>query len=184
MEDFNNISNREMFRPDKRTLFGTSEDFDSLPAPHKEQIRFLDHHAFVYLRTLFRVAQMGGTGSFKDFSKDDYKEIEEFNDKDNGEKQLKQWLYERGIPFSKNVFILADQAIYTTWKIIVEYAFEAFWNKDVYVFDQSLTWCLFHFHHDKYFFGNKRISEKAENNKKQTLYLDLKNQYPDISFPY
>ena len=71
---------------------------------------------------------------------------------------VRKWLYERAIPFKRQVFVLWDRhtAAITSWKMIVRY-WDAFWyasSDDVFVFDASLSWLLFLWHEEEAFFAS------------------------------
>ncbi len=66
--------------------------------------------------------------------------------------EVRDWLWGRGIPFGREIFILHDDrrtVIQTDWKMLVRY-WDAFsWSVGVeaLVIDRSLTWCC-HLHHE------------------------------------
>jgi hypothetical protein len=71
---------------------------------------------------------------------------------------VRKWLYERAIPFKRQVFVLWDRhtAAITTWKMMLRY-WDAFWypsSDDVIVFDASLLWLLFLWHEEEAFFAS------------------------------
>jgi hypothetical protein len=71
---------------------------------------------------------------------------------------VKKWLFRRGIPFSREVYLSYDSktAIHTSWKMLVRY-WRLFYypiSDDLSVFDSSLSWCLLFFHEHELYFGS------------------------------
>jgi len=71
--------------------------------------------------------------------------------------EVRRWLFDRGIPFRREVFLLYERhrVVWTTWKILVRY-WDAFaWSVgyEMLAFDPTLRWaCCFH-HEDVIIFG-------------------------------
>lgn len=78
--------------------------------------------------------------------------------------EVRRWLYDRGIPFRRAVYLLYDrnQVVQTTWKMVVRY-WDAFaWSVGyaMIAVDHTLRWaCCFH-HEEVFVFGSRseRIS--------------------------
>jgi hypothetical protein len=70
--------------------------------------------------------------------------------------QMRKWLYQRGVPFQRRVFLSWDNytAAITTWKMMVRY-WNVFWHPssdDLFVFDEAQSWLLFLWHEEQMFF--------------------------------
>ena len=186
MIDLNNIRNYSITRPDAWTLFGSPEDYDNFPQEHKDQIIFLNKSADKFIYSFAASAHIVSDEPSNPFSKNNFKVIEEYKEIAE-ESKLKKWLYNRGVPFKSWVFVLPtynDFSIYTTWKMIIKYNQTIFFSSDVLIFDKTLNWCLFYFHHDHLFFGKGNVYDPTEEYKKMEQLNELKGKYPDIKFPY
>jgi hypothetical protein len=179
-------------RPAKWTCFGSKEDFDKMPHEHKDQIVFLDKEASKYIVEFLANSKMTeelntwkyNGKDWSPFKKNYFKIIEEFTEFGNDDK-LKKWLYNRGLPFKDNVFLIpnfGDNCIYTTWKMVVKYAPNIFFHDDVVIFDKTINWGLFYFHEDHMYFGKDNIYDPEEAYKKVEELNDLKKKYPNIKF--
>ncbi|SDE70551.1 hypothetical protein SAMN05216464_108281 [Mucilaginibacter pineti] len=182
MIDVENLKQYQIKRPDRWSLFGDAEDFDNLPVSHKDQIFFLDKTATDFLYEFLKVAKLIATND-NPFSKNNFKTVEHYTQMDN-ENGLKKWLYNRAIPFKEEVFLLGDDCILTTWKIVVKYAPDLFFSNDTVVFNSTLNWCLFYFHHDHLFFGRDNIYDTSNDQIKMDEINRLKGIYPNMKFPY
>jgi hypothetical protein len=89
------------------------------------------------------------------FKKENFKFVEKITlNKDTA--LLKKWLYKRGIPFSKWVFVLPNYGngtLMMTWKMLVKNCENLFFSDDIVVFDETNQWCLSYWHEDEMFFG-------------------------------
>ena len=69
--------------------------------------------------------------------------------------EVRHWLFERGIPFRRTVFLIyeQDRVVQTTWRMVVRY-WDAFsWSVGYAMFavDQTLQWaCCFHHEDSSY----------------------------------
>lgn len=88
-----------------------------------------------------------------------FKDTERFSFGSNMEKQVKKWLYNRGIKFDQIVFIpmQPDRAIALTWKMVIHYSPDLFFGHDLAVWDRTLNWVLIYDHNDIFNFGKNRI---------------------------
>lgn len=190
MVDLDNIKSFTVNRPESSTLFGTAKEFDDLPASHQAQILFLNKEASEYIWNFSSAAHLITGGHWAPFEKGNFKEVDEFSDfsyKRDNNQALKKWLYKRGIPFSTWVFVLEnsnDQAVLTTWKMIVKYSSELFIMPDMMVFDRTLNWCLFYFHEDKLFFGRDNIYDATDDHKTMEELNERKKNFPRFKHPY
>lgn len=75
---------------------------------------------------------------------------------------VRKWLFDRGVPFCRTVYLLYDRnmVVRTTWRLVVRY-WDAFaWSVGIamYVIDHTLQWtCCFH-HEDVIVFGGRSAS--------------------------
>ncbi|MES2062162.1 MAG: hypothetical protein V4456_09600 [Bacteroidota bacterium] len=182
MIDIENLKQHQIKRPDHWTSFGDAKDFDRLPMTHKDQIIFLDKTATKFLYDYLALTKFIASND-NPFSKGNFKTVDQYTEMTN-ESGLKKWLYNRFIPFKGEVFLLGDDCILTTWKIIVKYAPDLFFSNDMIVFDRTLNWCLFYFHHDHLFFGKDNIYDTTNDQIKMEEINKLKKLYPNMSFPY
>ena len=72
--------------------------------------------------------------------------------------RVRTWLYERGIPLSRRVFLSwnGELAALTTWKMVIRY-WDAFWypsSDDLLVLDASQSWALLLWHEEHAFFAS------------------------------
>jgi len=190
MVDLNNIKQHSVHRPDCWTMFGSPEDFDKIPDIHKEQILFLDKGATKFIYEYCSSAKLIADDLWQPFSKGNFKTIEEysnFSDTEESKQELKKWMFNRGIEFQNWVFVLPnynDYPILTTWKMVIKYSDDLFHSDDITIFDKTLNWCLFYFHHDKMFFGKDNIYDPTDDYKKMEALNEVKKKYPQFKFPY
>jgi hypothetical protein len=134
-----------------------SEQYDKLPDQHLAQLRRLDNEASKFLWDY--VAQ---TGLHQDtpFKKDFFRRVDKIRIFERNGREVKKWLYQRGLPFDKNVYLSwqPNEAMIVTWKILIKY-FDRFYyglSDDLTVIDQSLTWALLFHHGDEIYFGTNK----------------------------
>ena len=190
MVDVSNIRQLTIPRPDAWTLLGSTDDYDRLPGSHKEQILFLDAAATKFIYEYLSSAKLVGEDISDPFSKGNFKTVEKFNDladTDESRQRLKKWLFKRGIAFRTWVYVLPNynrHPILMTWKMVIKYSFDLFFNDDVTIFDDSLNWCLFYFHHNILFFGKDNMYDPADDYKRMEALNEVKKKYPHFKFPY
>ena len=144
------------------------EKHDRLPDLHLEQLLPLDKDASEYLWNYIVNAELHSEFPFKKtfFSTVVHKTIV-LNDNN---KEVKTWLYERGLPLDKYVFLSWQKtiAMIVPWKLLIKY-FNSFYygiSDDLTIIDQSLTWALLFYHSDQIYFGatdNYKPSKNFEN---------------------
>lgn len=170
------------------SIFGNAAEFEALPDETKDQVFFLNKEATSYLLDLLHSARLVTEGGWNPF-KDNFKTVETFDkfyNTDESRQLLKKWLYQRGIPFSNQVFLLEtnDNAVVATWKMIIRHSPFIFPGDDAVVFDKSLNWCLFFYHENIMFFGRDRIYDPAEDEKRMLELNERKKKYPGFRHPY
>jgi hypothetical protein len=153
--DFNNIDEHIIPMTDFRLNWRfTEEKYDKLPEEHLMQLRPLDKEASTYLWDY-----ISQTDLHKDipFKKDFFRTIDKARILEGNEREVKKWLYQRGLPFDKSVYLSwqPNDAMIVPWTILIKY-FDSFYYKssdDLTVIDQSLTWALLFYHIDEIYFG-------------------------------
>jgi len=129
---------------------------DLLPKIHLEQLKPLDEAGAKFLWDF-----ISNTNLHKDipFKRDFFTTIDKAIITDTNESQIRKWLYQRGLPFDKEVFLSYQPniAIIVSWKLLIKY-FDCFYYSvadDLTVIDESLNWALLFFHEDEIYFGTK-----------------------------
>ena len=156
MIDINNIKEYAIERPEGLTCLGTAEDFDNISDEFKDQIIFINEAAADYLYGDLKSANFITGSLWEPFKESNFKSVEKLMEVDD-EKKLKKWLYERGIPFSKWVFLLPNYGhgpMTLTWKMVVKNARSIFWSDDIILFDETNQWCLCYWHEEEMFYGS------------------------------
>jgi hypothetical protein len=188
MIDFSNLKNHTVPRPDLPTVFGTAADFDALPETHKAQIFFLNREAEKFLLAFVDNAQLISDGGWAPFSRGIFKQVEQYEhvvDVQENTPLLKKWLYQRGIPFSQEVFVLGDcEPLLMTWKMLINYAFDLFLTGDTMVFDPSCNWCVFNYHEGQLFFAKDNIYDPSGMEQYLQELNERKKKYPQFKHPY
>jgi len=189
MIDIENIKSFTVERP-PHSIFGTAAAFDLLAETHREQILFLDPVASEYVWSFSNAAHLLTGGLWAPFKKGNFKEVDEFNQfygTPESKHFLKKWLYKRGIAFGTWVFLLEEsnnQAILTTWKMVVKYAADLFISNDLMLFDKTLNWCLIYFYHDQLFFGRGNVYDATEDYKQAEELNERKKRFSQFKHPY
>ena len=162
--NFANIHNQvvEMADFDLKWRF-TEEKYDVLPAIHLNQITPLNEEAANYLDQYIRSVELHADQPFK---KNLFKTIEHINVSDGNEKEIKKWLYQRGLPFEKKVFLSWNRknGAIVPWKILIKY-FDSFYypgSDDLTVIDESLNWAIVFAHWDTIYFGTNENFKRTE----------------------
>ena len=108
------------------------------------------------------------------FSNEYFEIIERFTITENSGKEIKKWLFNRGIPFSKYVFIDSERSgksVMLTWKMVIKYWEGLFFADDLIIVDSSLDWGLFYFHESELYFG-KNVKFDREKEGLKTMELN------------
>jgi len=145
----------------------TEEKYDKLPDLHLEQLKPLNDNAAEFL---WNYISDSGLHNHSPFKKGFFKTIDKVKILESNEKEIKKWLYQRGLPFEKEVFLSwqPDVGMIVPWKLLIKY-FDSFYygsSDDLTIIDQSLDWAILFFHEDEIYFGtNKKFkpSETFEN---------------------
>ncbi|MBC7536928.1 MAG: hypothetical protein H7258_14655, partial [Ferruginibacter sp.] len=132
----------------------TDNKYDKLPEKHLDRLKPLDNQAAKFLWDYIAKINLHEDIPFK---KDFFLTIKKVKVLDGNEQEIKKWLYQRGLPFDKAVFLSWDQtdAMIVPWKLLIKY-FDSFYyggSDDLTIIDQSLNWALLFFHEDEIYFG-------------------------------
>ncbi len=109
-----------------------------------------------------------------------FKEIEKWDSGGTSEKEIKKWLYNRGIPFSQKVFLSLSPrcGFVLTWKMVIKNSSILFFGSDQTIFDRTLNWWLtFHLDGDFHFCKNRIYGPKQgyqDFEDKQKMIEDFK----------
>lgn len=122
----------------------------------KDQIYLLEAEASQYLW------DFGKTQRYlqnKEIDVRHFKHIEEYNCMFSSQKEIKKWLYQRGIPFQRKIFWIPypKEGYILTWKMLIKYNESIFLVSDELFYDRSLNWILIYDHDGKLNYGRDRI---------------------------
>ncbi|MFB9842550.1 hypothetical protein [Mucilaginibacter ginsenosidivorans] len=133
----------------------TDPDYEELPQSHLAQLKPLDTHGSKFLWNYIKEANIHLDFPFK---RDLFNVIDKFMITGDDEQETKKWLYKRGFPFDKPVYLSwqPDLAMIIPWELLIKY-FDAFYYSiadDLTVIDQNLNWALLFFHEHEIYFGS------------------------------
>ena len=161
------------------TFLWSPEEALEIPTEHKDQIHFLNEEGSEFIKKYLESSKM--TKGLPDFPfKEYFKKIDEFKITEDCEEKIKKWLYNRGIPFSKYVFIDSDQSgqsVMLIWKMVIKYWEGIFFAEDLMIFDDSLKWGLFYYHESEVYFGSEIIFDRLAEEQKTIELNKLINNY-------
>jgi hypothetical protein len=195
MTDLQNIKDCTTDYPKVWTFLGSPEDASNISPEHRDQIHFLDSTATKLINTYLGTSCMlEGLDPYKydgkswsPFRKNYFRSTDEFLVSDNCDSQIRKWLFDKGVPFDKYVFIDLDksgQSVMLTWKMVIKYWEGLFFADDLTIFDETLNWGLFYFHEDHLYYGQTRIFDPEGKVREMSELNELKNKYPFLKFPY
>lgn len=162
--DFDNLHEHLVPMGDFRLKWRfTEEKYDKLPDQHLEQLKPLDKEAANFLWDYMAKTNLHSDTPFK---KDFFQTIDKARILEDNEKEIKKWLYQRGLPFDKPVFLSwqPTEAMIVPWKLLIKY-FDSFYYRssdDLTVIDQSLNWALLFYHEDEIYFGTNNNFKPSE----------------------
>jgi len=150
----------------------TEEKYDKLPDQHLGQLKPLDNEAAMFLWDYIAKTNLHNNIPFKGGF---YRTIDKARILDGNEKEIRKWLYHRGLPFNKPVFLSWDQenAMIVPWKLLIKY-YDSFYyggSDDLTIIDQSLNWALLFFHEDEIYFGTNKDFKPCE------IFTDINFMY-------
>lgn len=168
--DFSNIKEHVILMGDFSLRWRFTEpEYKVLPKIHLNQIKPLDKEASKFLSDYIDDTRLHLNVPFK---KDFFKSIDKKFIFEGNEKDVKKWLYQRGIAFEKEVYLCYDSetAIIAPWKLVIKYFDDFHYADDLTVIDQSLNWALLFFHEGEIYFGSNMKYEPAANDNEDFLY--------------
>jgi len=155
----------------------TDENYNQLSKLHLDQLKPLDIQASRFLWDYISTTNLHNDIPFK---RDFFKSIDQIDIVEGNEKEIKKWLYHRGLPFEKEVYLSRqpDDAMIVPWKLLIKYFNDFDYGDDLTVIDQSLNWALLFFHEGTIYFGSneKYVPENTfEYISKRNIfeYLDI-----------
>lgn len=91
--------------------------------------------------------------------RENFQKLEVWSSATKSNQEIKQWLHDRGIPFSQKVFWLPqpDSGFVLTWKMLIEHSDKIFFANDEVIWDLSMNWGLVFDHNDEFIFAKSRI---------------------------
>lgn len=140
----------------------TDPKYTNLPTEHLNQLKPLNKKASKFLWDYIINTKIHSDIPFK---KDFFKTIDKAKISLGNEKIIKKWLYKRGFPFEKEVYLSwqPDTAMIVPWKLFVKY-FDSFYystSDDLSIIDESLNWALLFYHEDEIYFGTNEKFESS-----------------------
>jgi len=139
----------------------TDGKYDDLPNMHLEQLKPLDKKASEFLWNYISETNLHADTPFKT---DFFKTIDKAKILEGNKKEIKKWLYQRGLPFEKDVFLSwqPTDAMIVPWKLLIKYFDSFYFADDLTVIDQSLNWALLFYHEDEIYFGTNTNFKPSE----------------------
>ena len=162
--DFDNIFQHVIPIDDFRLKWRfTEEKYDKLPDQHLDQLKPLDNNAAKFLWDFIATTNLHNDTPFK---KNFFRTIDKAQILKGNEREIKKWLYQRGLPFDKQVFLSWNQtdAMIVPWKLLIKY-FNSFYyggSDDLTIIDQSLNWALLFYHEGEIYFGTNKDFTPSE----------------------
>ena len=153
--DFTNISNHTTPLKDFQLKWRfTEENFDAFSDQHLDLLKPLDKEASNFLWHFMDDTNLHEQIPFKH---DFFRVVDKFDILNGNKSEIKKWLYQRGIPFKKSVYLSwgPDVAMIVPWKILIKY-WDLFYyesSDDLTVIDDSLNWALLFHHEGVIYFG-------------------------------
>jgi hypothetical protein len=137
----------------------TDERKNRMPNIHLEQLKSLNKKVSKFLWDYISDANFQAEIPFK---KDFFKRVEKIQITEGNENEVKKWLYQRGLPFSKDVFLSwkPNDAMIVPWKLVIKYFDDFYFADDLTIIDESLNWALLFHHGGKVYFGTNTTTQK------------------------
>lgn len=131
----------------------TEDKYNVLPKNHLNQLKPLDKAAAKFLSNYISKTDLHADIPFK---RNFFKVIDHMIICEGNESEVKKWLYRRGLPFSKEVYLSwrDDVAMIVPWKLLIKYFDDFQYADDLTVCDESLNWALLFFHAGDIYFGS------------------------------
>ena len=133
----------------------TEEKYNILPEIHLNQIEPLDKEGSSFLADYLSKIGLHANIPFKN---NYFRTIDKARILEDNKQEIKKWLYHRGLPFDKKVYLNynQDSSLIVPWKIFVKYFDDFYYSDDLTIFDESLQWAILFYHEDEIYFGSKK----------------------------
>ena len=140
----------------------TEKNYNQLPKLHLDQLMPLDVKASQFLWDYIVQTNLHKNIPFKE---DFFKTVDKAKISEGNNNVIKKWLYQRGIPFNKPVYLSwqPDTAMIVPWKLFIKYFDSFYYSDDLTIIDQSLTWALLFYHESEIYFGTNNDFKPSEN---------------------
>ena len=140
----------------------TDDKYDNLPEIHLDQLKPLDKVASKFLWDYISDSRLHDDVPFK---ANFFKTIDKAKIDFDNEKTIKKWLYHRGLPFDKQVFLSwqPNDAMIVPWKLFIKYFDSFYYSDDLTIIDQRLAWALLFYHEYEIYFGTNNDFKPSDN---------------------
>ena len=132
----------------------TEDKYNVLPEEHIKQLKPLNKIGANYLSDFLNNSELHLDEPFK---KNFFNHLDWIEFSENGEEDVKKWLFKKDLPFDKKVYLSwnNDLGMIAPLKLVVEYFDDFFYgmSDDLTVFDESLNWSILFFHEYRIYFG-------------------------------
>ncbi len=172
--------------PKSWSFLWSPEEAEIISEEHKDQIHFLNNKGTELVTEFLKSSKLLANQTKQNlspFREDYFKTQENFNINLNQSSEIKKWLFYRGIPFDKYVFIDSERsglAVMLTWKMIIKYWEGLFFVDDLTIFDGSLNWALHYSEEGQLFYGKDNVfnieAEFEKNLEQNRLLNEIKNR--------
>lgn len=169
MIDFKNIAENRIEIDEFQLKWRFIEsEYNILPAEHLKQLTPLNEKASNFL---WNFISNSGLHENEPFGNNFFNTIDSTRIHEGNEQEIKKWLYQRGLPFSKRVYLSwqPNTALITSWKLVVKY-FDDFYyggSDDLTIIDESLNWAVLFHHEDEIYFGTNEKFELSESEQQE-----------------
>ena len=142
----------------------TEEKYHKISQQHLEQLKPLNHEA---ARFVWNYISQSGLHDDVPFKKDFFRTIDKMKISLGNEKDVKKWLYQRGFPFDKPVYLSwqPTEAMLVPWKLFIKYFDSFYYADDLTIIDSSLNWAILFYHEDEIYFGTNENFEPSQTNE-------------------
>lgn len=135
---------------------------ENIQQEHLDQIKPLDSKGAKFLWDYISDCDLHNDIPFR---KGFFRTIDKALVTNDNQSVIKKWLYQRGLPFDKQVYLSwqPNEALILPWKLLVKY-YEVFAHPgaDLTVIDESLTWALLFYHENEIYFGTNNDYEPSK----------------------
>jgi len=153
--DFTNlgdhITSLERFQAKWRMI---DDLYGAIPDEYKKLLKPMDVDASRFLWNYLDIKNLHYDIPFK---KDFFSTIDKTKVMQDDQHEIKEWLYQRGLPFEKEVFLCwqPTEAMIVPWKLLLKY-FDHFGAGDLTIFEPNLQWAILYYQEEEIYFGSKK----------------------------